>query len=260
MKILHYVSAVVSVAMVVLCFSQNGYADLVTLHFLGEVTGITPTSNKYSWGTDEYFRVGDLLDGSFSYQSGQQPFGQGDPTISGSYSKYKTEAIRFSVGNISGAAAGGELFVYDGYSNSQKDQYGFYADTWDDHLTANGYSHSLFSFSLALVDGTEKVFETSALPLTVPDLADFTSTRITLYFGQGLRADGRNYDEYLVVSGRVTELNQATPIATPVPASVLLLGSGLIGTACRRLKKRTRWSVQVQLKNFSLPITQGVSS
>ncbi|MBV5329543.1 MAG: PEP-CTERM sorting domain-containing protein [Chlorobium sp.] len=250
MKILHYVSAVASVAMVVLCFSQNGYADLVTLHFLGEVTVIKPTSNKYSWGTEGYFRVGDQLDGSFSYQSGQLPFGQGDPTKSGSYSKYKTEAISFSVGNISGAAAGGELFVYDGYSNSHKDQYGFWADIRDDHLTANGYPHPLFSFSLALEDSTGTVFETSALPLTAPDLADFTSTRITLYFGQGLRADGVNYDEYLLVSGKVTSLKQTTPIATPVPASMLLLGSGLIGIACRGLKKRTRQSVQVQLKNF----------
>jgi hypothetical protein len=243
MKKSHYVSAVVSVAMVVLCCPQQGYADMATLHFFGEVTSITSTSNTYSWGTDGYFRADDLFEGCYSYQSGQQPFGQGNPAVSGSYSKYKAEEISFSVGNISGAADGGYLFVYDEYSNSHKDQYGFSANIKNDNLRANGSPYTLLSFGLALIDSTESVFDTSALPLTVPTLNQFTSTRLELTFGQGLRADGCNYEEYLFVSGKVTALGQITSVVVPtsvvipVPASLLLLGSGLIGLAGRGLRR-----------------------
>lgn len=234
-----YVSAVAFVAMVFLCCPQRGLADLVTVHFLGEVDSIVASSNKYSWETDKYFKVGDLFDGSCRYQSDLPPFGQGNPTVPGSYSKYRTEAMNFSVGSVSGAAAG-YLFIYDGYDNTHEDQYGFWANVWNDHLTASGCSYTLLSVGLALYDTTETVFDTSALPLTVPDLLDFTSTRIELTFGQGLLADGRTYEEYLVVSGKVTALEQITPIATPVPTSLLLLGSGLIGLASRGLRRTNK--------------------
>lgn len=232
-----YVSAVAFVAMVFLCCPQRGLADLVTGHFLGEVDSIVSSPKTSVWETDGYFKTGDLFEGYYSYQSGQQPFGQGNPDVQGSYSKYRTETINFSVGSVSGAAFGGYLFVYDGYGNTHKDQYGFSANVWNDHLTASGYPYTLLSVGLALSDTTETVFTTSALPLTVPDLLDFTSTRIELTFGQGLLADGRTYEEYLVVSGKVTALEQITPISTPVPASLLLLGSGLIGLVGRRLRR-----------------------
>jgi len=235
-----YVSAIAFVAMVFLCCPQKGFASLVTVQFLGEVDSIVSSSNTYSWETDGYFKAGDLFEGDYSYQSGQQPFGWGNPDVAGSYSKYKTEAIHFSVGSVSGAAAGGYLFVYDGYDNTQMDQYGFWANAWNDQLTASGYPYTLLSVGLALYDTSETVFNTSALPLTVPDLDDFTSTRIELIFGQGVHADGRTYDAYLYVSGKVTVLKQIAPIATPVPASMLLLGSGLIGLAGSGWRRMTR--------------------
>jgi hypothetical protein len=203
------------------------------------VDSIVSSSNKYPWETDEYFNADDPFKGSYRYQSDLAPFGQGNPAVLGSYSKYRTEAINFSVGSVSGAAAG-YLFVYDGYDNTNEDQYGFWANVWNDHLTASGCPYTLLSVGLALYDTTETVFNTSALPLTVPDLLDFTSTRIELTFGQGLLADGRTYDEYLVVSGTVTALEQITPISTPVPTSLLLLGSGLIGLAGRGLRRITK--------------------
>lgn len=235
-----YVPAVAFVAMVFLCCPQKGFASLVTVQFLGAVDSIVSSSNTYSWETAGYFKAGDLFAGDYSYQSGQLPFSSGDPTLDGTYSKYKTESIHFSVGSVSGAAAGGYLFVYDGYDNSHKDQYGFWANVWNDQLTASGSPYTLLSVGLALYDSTETVFNSSTLPLTVPDLDDFTSTRIELTFGQGVHADGRTYDAYLYVSGKVTALEQITPIATPVPASMLLLGSGLIGLAGSGLRRMTR--------------------
>jgi hypothetical protein len=233
-----YVSAVAFVAMVFLCLPQKGLANLITVHFLGEVTSIASTSNNYPKETDGYFKTGDRFDGYYSYQSGQQPFGQGDPFVSGSYSKYRTEAVTFSVGNVSGAAVGGYLFVYDGYSNSHKDQYGLWVNSQNNHLTANVSPYTLLSFGLALTDSTEKVFDTSALPLTVPDLNDFTSTSLDLTFGQGLQAKGGSYVDYMFVSGKVTVLEQITPITTPEPSSIFLLGSGLIGLVGSRLRRR----------------------
>jgi hypothetical protein len=235
-----YVSAVAFVAMVFLCCPQKGLADLVTVHFVGEVTGIVSSSNQYSWETEVYFKAGDPFKGSYRYQSDQQSFGNGDPAKSGTLSKYRIEAIKFSVGNVSGFADGGVLFVYDNYgappNEPLKDEYGFYVPR-NNPITTNEYPHTPISFGLDMYDSTATAIDTSALPLTVPDLLKFPSARLELLFGQGLFADGLNYAATLEVSGKVTALEQKAPIATPVPASLLLLGSGLIGLAGRRLRR-----------------------
>lgn len=175
-----YVLAATFVFMVFLCWPQKGSASLITLHFMGEVTSMASTSSKYSWETAGYFKAGDLFEGYYSYQDDQQAFGWSNPAESGSYAKYYTEAVTFSAGNVAGAASSGYLFVYDGYSNTHKDQYGFWTDTWNDNLTGSGYPHAFVSFSLGLYDSTETAFDSSALPLTAPDLDDFTSTQLVL--------------------------------------------------------------------------------
>jgi hypothetical protein len=228
-----YVSAVAFVAMVFLCCPQKGLADLVTVHFVGEVTGIVSSSNQYSWETEVYFKADDRFEGYYRYDLSS--FEQGDPIKSGTRSKYGLQEINFSVGKkVSGAAAGGYLFVCDNFGEPPEDEYGFFVPR-NIPLTINGYSYMPISFGLALYDTTKTAFNTSALPLVVPDFRSFTSTSIDLTFGQGLSAG--QYAATLVVKGTVTVLEQIAPIATPVPASLLLLGSGLIGLAGRGLRR-----------------------
>jgi hypothetical protein len=191
-------------------------ASLITYNFSGTVTGVDASLSSL-------FSNGQTLTGSYTFESTTTP-------RTGSTSGFAVydalTALSFSIGSYSASStAAQEIQVDSGANGAPNDRYAVVSRV-SDGLTGpavNGNPLNFFSFRLD--DLSNSQFGTA---LTLP-------TSLSLSNFNGLSNDGVNQffvffgdpAAPLVVDGTLTGLSQ--PSAVPEPATMMLLGSGLLG-------------------------------
>lgn len=195
----------------------------ITIDFSGVVDFVDPSLT----GT---FAPGQTLLGSYTFESTTA-------ARSGSTSQFGVfdaiSALNFSIGSYiagaNGAFPNGEIQVDNDPPGTNHDRYGIVSRSTD-HLTGpsvGGMTPDAFLFRMD--DSTNAVFATALTLPTQISLSDFDSSAFFLFF--------RGADGFVgSVSGQLTQA--ASPAPVPEPASLMLLGSGLLGLAARVRRQR----------------------
>jgi hypothetical protein len=182
----------------------------ITFRFGGQVT-ISPVSG---------INIGDSISGLYTFDSDATAQFPSSPNVA----IYDTGLSSYSVqvGIFSGAASSGRIIVADNFGGSI-DVY----NAGTSVLTGTSMS-GLTAFQsfieLSTVSGT--ALSSFALPLSPPDLSDFSARTIVLRF-----LDASTMTNY-TVRGSLTLLE-----AVPAPGALAVLGLGLLGIGGLRRKK-----------------------
>jgi hypothetical protein len=192
----------------------------ITISFTGEVSGV-------SGGLGGAFSVGDLLSGSYTFESTTAPRVGSD--ANGAVYDAVTDVV-FSIGSYSAATAGpapnGEIQIDNDPPTPFVDRYALVSRVTDGLVGAPANGQPLIAFGFRLDDTSNTVFSTA---LTLPsglELSDFTSSGFFAFFGTEL------------VEGTLTSITVEPPSAgVPEPTTLGLTLLGFAVLARRRLRR-----------------------
>lgn len=219
-----YKSILLAATTLVLSTSVN--AIPVTFNYEGTVNNVAPELSNY-------FSVGDLFTGAYTFESTALADASG-PRLS----VYKDILSgQFTVGTYTGYLSAGQIGVGDDlFPDSASNFHDLYAPRVGSPLhgavtgpTIGAYDISIWG--ITLIDHTGTVFNSQELPLIPPDLAAFDTSFLRIGF-QDFSSNSSRVPQVSVFDFHLT----GSLTAVPEPSIMWLLGSGivLIGIARRK--------------------------
>lgn len=200
---------------------RMAHAELLDITFTGHVTEVTPAVSSV-------FTLGDPMSIVYTYDSNAAP----EPSLILTQAVYigAISGAEFSVGSYSGSASAGNINLTD-------DDPAFH-----DRVTFRGLGlnspaigvHVPVGFTVLLEDPSDAALSSLALPLSVSDLAGFSSPGWQLLFTP-IPLSG---DPVAAVGGVVTSIEITTSTGVPEPDTLLLCAAGLAGIASARRRRR----------------------
>jgi hypothetical protein len=205
----------VPAVLLVLAFGTTANAAPITFNFIWQVTAL---SGDYGLLTSGHtVSVGDVLSGEYTFDSAASKVGGGSSagyTSSGSPHGLRVWGTDWSLSSTPNLF----ISVYD-------------VPGGDDHIYVTAQHDALPGLTSGLMEilfsSSSDVFSGSDLPLTPPDLAAFSTRRITLDGVSTSSAEG------VAIVGQLTSFQ-----AVPEPATLSLLGVGCATLLLRRRTKR----------------------
>lgn len=183
-------------------------ADILTYNFTATVVD----------QTDLGLSVGDLVTGSFSYDTAATDFNVGNPLI-GAY--FQGQTLQFAVGAISATAPLDAIVVENGDP---------------DELRAGSINVTSWEIGLVLADHDQTVFTSDALPAPLPDLGEFEDREFSARLLDGTDLLGS-------FEAQITSLTLVTVTEVPEPSTLAMLGGSLLAGALAAGRRRRASSV-----------------
>lgn len=210
---------IVLLALFLASFAAHAHAAPVTISFSWEVTALSADYGLLTAG--HTVNVGDVFSGAYTFDTDA-------PMVGGGASAQYT-----SLGAPYGLVVWGPGWTL---SSTASLAIGVYDVPGADHIYVTASHPALPGVTSGLMEilfqSPLDVFSGSALPLTPPSLADFSTARLTIEGVSTSTHDG------VAIVGRLTSTE--APAAVPEPATLTLLGTGLAAFVVRRRSRNCR--------------------
>lgn len=184
--------------------------ELITIRFTGRVTGITDKEDSYTY--DQFIHVGDLFEGTYSYDS--EAHNSSSVSGEGLYASGSPAEIRLTLGGFTFRTVASHpnylrITVRDDFSEAPYDQY-IVESPRNEPLSTGLAVHTI---KWELKGGTAPL-SSAALPLTAPDPEAWSYNVLSIGCG-GLP----EVPYTLIIKGQITDAE----LVVPEPGTVLLL-------------------------------------
>jgi hypothetical protein len=192
-------------------------ADTITFYFSGTTNYVDPLLSSVA-------SPGNLITGSYAFDPGVPDTDPSDPTV-GLYSSPTQSTV--TVGTFTAQTTPVIFNIFDNLVLGQFYRTQYRTVLSQSNLDVNGLAYDGFTLDLWSTSTTPlSLFGSDALPVVPPSISDFENEQLRFYF-----LDSNGGVHYIV-----GDLDSLT--AAPEPCTLLLLGSGLMAFAGRRLKSK----------------------